>query len=50
MRPTHKEIGFYIAISNTDKVKNLDYKNEKDYRRLDLSLKITHKNSYKCQL
>ena len=29
MRQTHKEIYFYIAISNTDKVRNLDYKNEK---------------------
>ena len=41
MRQTHEEIGFYIAISNIDKVKILDYKNEKDYRRLGLSLKIT---------
>ena len=34
MRQTQKEIDFYTAISNTDKVRNLDYKNEKDYRRL----------------
>ena len=33
MRQTQKEIDFYTAISNTDKVRNLDYKNEKDYRR-----------------
>ena len=43
MRQTHKEIGFYIVISDTEKVKNLDYKNEKDYRRPGLSLKITQK-------
>ena len=34
MRQTQKEIDFYTAISNTYKVRNLDYKNEKDYRRL----------------
>ena len=34
MRQTQKEIDFYTAISNTDKVRNLDYKNEKDYRQL----------------
>ena len=34
MRQTQKEIDFYTTISNTDKVRNLDYKNEKDYRRL----------------
>ena len=33
MRQTQKEIDFYTAISNTDKVRNLDYKNEKDHRR-----------------
>ena len=38
MRQTQKEIDFYTAISNIDKVKNLDYKNEKDYRRLHLPL------------
>ena len=50
MRQTQKEIDFYTAISNTYKVRNLDYKNEKDYIRLDFSLKITQKYSYKCQL
>ena len=50
MRQTHKEIYFYIAISNTDKVRNLDYKNEKDYRRLGLSLENTQIDTYKCQL
>ena len=34
MRQTQKEIDFYTTISNIDKVRNLDYKNEKDYRRL----------------
>ena len=34
MRQTQKEVDFYTAISNTYKVRNLDYKNEKDYRRL----------------
>ena len=34
MRRTQKEIDFYTVISNTDKVINLDYKNEKDYRWL----------------
>ena len=34
MRQTQKEIDFYTAISNIDKVRNLDYKNEKDYERL----------------
>ena len=45
-----QEIYFYIAISNTDKVRDLDYKNEKDYRRLGLSLENTQIDSYKCQL
>ena len=38
MRQTQKEIDFYTTISNIDKVRNLDYKNEKDYRRLHLPL------------
>ena len=33
MRQTQKEIDFYTASSNTNKVRNLDYENEKDYRR-----------------
>ena len=33
MTQTQKEIDFYTAISNTDKDRNLDYENEKDYRR-----------------
>ena len=33
MRHTQKEIDFYTAISNTNKVRNLDYENEKDYRK-----------------
>ena len=33
MTQTQKEIDFYTAISNTDKDINLDYENEKDYKR-----------------